>query len=88
MTDFTSMTQDIKEIKTQLSDLRVAIASLPEKMFEKSDCRYAFKNVEDEVKNIKLIQDSRTYDWLKIAVMLVLTIVLTLIFGKYTHIGL
>lgn len=88
MDNFTSMTQDIKDLKDSNIKILVALAELPQKMFEKSDERYASKSVEKEVQDLKTCQDSRTYDWLKISVMIVLTIVMTLLFGKYTHIGL
>lgn len=82
------MSQDIKEIKSTLSDLRVAIAELPQMIFDKADERYAAKAVETEILNLRTQQSNRTYDWLKTSALLIITIVLTLIFGKYTHIGL
>ncbi len=46
---FTNMEDKIDEIKKTLNDLRVDIAGLPEKMFEKGDARYASKLSEKVV---------------------------------------
>ena len=83
--DYAIMSQDIKEIKNQLNDLRVDVATLPQKFFEKADCRYASKILEVEVHNLKKTQDSRTYEWLKYSIMIIVTVFLTLILGKYAH---
>ena len=40
------MTEEIKEVKDAVNDLRVDIAELPEKVFEKADNRYADKRIE------------------------------------------
>lgn len=88
MTDFTTMTQDIKDLKDSNTKILVAIAELPQKLFDKADERYACKETEKEVNSLWVTLNKRTYDWLKTSVMIILTIILTLLFGKYTHIGL
>ncbi len=82
------MAQDIKDIKDQLSDMRVLLAELPQKVFEKADERYASKSIEEDVKQIKSTQESRVFDWLKYTVAIIVGIVLTLAFGKLDLWGL
>lgn len=84
--DNETMAQDIKEIKSIIGDLRVDIASLPEKIFEKADCRYAAKTIEEEVNTLKRNQESRGFEVIKLLATVVGTIVLTIIFSKYLNI--
>ena len=44
-----TMTQKIDEIKTNVNDLKVSLASLPEKLIEKLDEKYADKRTEKTV---------------------------------------
>ena len=41
-----NMTEEIKDVKDAVNDLRVDIAELPEKVFDKADVRYADKRIE------------------------------------------
>ena len=84
-----SMAQDIKDLKETNTKILVALAELPEKIFEKADCRYAsktaeseIKSIETEVKNIKRNQESRAFEWIKIMVTIIVTVVLTLLADK------
>ena len=88
MRNLNSMSQDIKDIKDQFSDLRVLIAGLPQQILDKADERYACKAVEKEVENLKTTRDNRNFDWLKFSAMIFISIILSLVLNKYTNIGI
>lgn len=46
------MTEEIKDVKDAVNDLRVDIAGLPEVILEKSDSRYADKKTEKTVDKV------------------------------------
>ena len=51
-------------VKT-VGDMAVSIASLPGDLTEKLDQRYANKNTEKQVEDIKTKMEARNYEWLK-----------------------
>ena len=71
---FKNMNDKIDEIKKTLGDLRVDIAKLPEKIFEKGDTKYANKTTEKIV-----------YGMVGTILTLVLIAVVYLVINKWTN---
>lgn len=44
-----TMMEKIDEVKNDISEIKVMLAGMPEKIFEKADCRYASKITERAV---------------------------------------
>ena len=80
---------EIKNLGKQINDFKLEIvkeiASMPEKILDKSDTKYASKSIEDEVKNLTDKLDARAYDWLKILVTAILTLGVSYLLFKLTH---
>ena len=83
------MMDKFEELKDDTNQIKVLIAELPEKVFEKADCRYASKLFErdvastrNEIDTIKKTQELRTYDWLKYAIATAVTIAIAIYFKK------
>lgn len=67
----------------ELTDIKVAIAELPEKILEKTDGRYASKGIEDTVKKLQDKSDARTYEWLRAIAIALISAAIALAAAKY-----
>lgn len=57
--------EKIDGLVTKVGDMAVAIASLPGDLTKELDQRYANKNTEKAVEDIKTKMEARNYEWLK-----------------------
>lgn len=61
----------------KLEEVSITIAKLPEKILEKTDSKYASKNLEEEVRTLRDKTEQRNYDWLKYAIVTSVAALLT-----------
>lgn len=61
--------EEIKGIATDVKNLALEVAGLPEKMAVKFDERYAGKDYERRINLLVDKVESRNYDWLKFAIV-------------------
>lgn len=73
-----SIMEKVDKLTESVNDIKVDIAKLPELLSAKFDARYAKKEIEDEVKALKTINDcikeegnKRTFSWLYFLVTLI-----------------
>lgn len=59
------MSDKLDNIVEKVGDMAVAIASLPGDLIKELDQRYANKNTEKQVEDIKTKMEARNYEWLK-----------------------
>ena len=69
-------------LMNELTDIKVAIAELPEKILEKTDNRYASKSVEDIVNKLNEKSNNRTFEWLRAIVIAIVSAGLSLLIYK------
>lgn len=67
-----------------LEDIKIKIAELPEKVFEKADERYAEKKVEQGLEELKDKIDNRNYEWLKYVITAIVGAGLALLLAHLT----
>lgn len=74
---------EIKNLSNSINELKIEvvreITSIPEKIFEKSDAKYASKELEGAVEKIKEKQEQRTYDWLKYAIVTTIGMIVSVV---------
>ena len=70
-------------LMNELTDIKVAIAELPEKILEKTDGRYASKGIEETVKKLSDKSDARTFEWLRAIAIAIISAIIALVAAKY-----
>jgi hypothetical protein len=65
-------------LSNQISDLKVAIAGIPQIILNSADERYASKAAEIRLNNLESRIESRNYDWLKQFAATLITIVIAM----------
>lgn len=66
------------EVMQELTDIKVAIASLPEVLANKFDERYAVKKTETDLDTLTKKLEARQYDWLKYSIATAIMFVITI----------
>lgn len=74
--------EKIDKLYDAVNDVKLLVAKLPEEIFNKADTKYASKEVEEEVKDIKEKQERRNYEWLKYLATALITLALSYFFFK------
>lgn len=63
-------------LSNQISELKVAIAGIPQAILNSADERYASKASEIRLNNLETRIEARSYDWLKQFALTLLTLVI------------
>ena len=62
---FKSMGDKFDSLAEKVNDILIKMEGLPQAILEKTDGKYACKDTESELKELKKTIDNRNYDWLK-----------------------
>ncbi len=65
-------------LSNQISEIKVAIAGIPQAILNSADERYASKSSEIRLNNLETRIESRSYDWLKQFAVTLIGIIVTL----------
>ena len=71
------------DIKREMADLKVILASLPKKIIDETDKKYACKETENEVKELKAEREKRSYEWLKHFITAISSAVIAFLASNY-----
>ncbi len=76
--------EKLDNLSSQISEIKVAIAGIPQAILNSADNRYASKASEERLERLEVRIESRNYDWLKQLTVTLITIVISLaVYNKF-----
>ena len=73
-----NLAEKVDNLGDKVERALIAMAGLPGKLFKDADARYAVKSIEKDVKEIIKVRDARNYDWLKFAIVTVVSVMISM----------
>lgn len=76
--------EKLDNLSAQINEIAISLAKLPEQMAVKFDARYAPKETESDLRELRNRIEARNYDWLKQTIITLISIILAI--GVYSRI--
>lgn len=91
MREITEIKRGVNDVQRDIVDIKLLFAEFPKKLADEFDKRYAKKELECDVKDLKEkqeassnVRETRNYDWLKYATVTLVGIVVFLaVYSKF-----